>query len=59
MKEEILNRLRGLNKIKQIMFRPERIINTGNKFVAKITQFIEDSLLRGFKFVTLKSELVN
>ncbi|MHA1885037.1 MAG: polysaccharide deacetylase family protein [Promethearchaeota archaeon] len=59
MKEEILNRLRGLNKFKQIMFRPDRVINTGNKFIAKITHFIEDSLLRGAEFVTLKSELVN
>lgn len=57
MKEEILNRLRGFDKFRQIMFRPDRIINTGNKFTEKITQFIIDSLSRGAKFITLKSEL--
>ncbi|MHA1915553.1 MAG: polysaccharide deacetylase family protein [Promethearchaeota archaeon] len=59
MKKEILNRVKGFNRFRQIMFRPDRIINTGDKFIAKITHFIKDSLSRGAEFVTLKSILDN
>jgi peptidoglycan/xylan/chitin deacetylase (PgdA/CDA1 family) len=57
MREEILKRLQGFNKFRQVLLRPDRVINTGVKFINKITRFIEDSLSRGTEFVTLKSVL--
>ena len=59
MKEELLNRFKGFDRIRQIMFRPDRVINTGDKFISKIANFIKDSISVGAEFVTLKSVLDN
>jgi len=54
MKEVLHNQMSGFNLFLNLSYRPDRWLNTGDKFNAKIHNFIKDSLSKKAEFLTLK-----
>ncbi|MHA2394270.1 MAG: polysaccharide deacetylase family protein [Promethearchaeota archaeon] len=57
MRDIILNRIRGFDRIKHIILRPDRIINTGKSFITRISKFIKESLYMKAEFIMLNQLL--
>ncbi|MFX0039653.1 MAG: polysaccharide deacetylase family protein [Promethearchaeota archaeon] len=56
-KELIFMQKSKLNLFKNLFFRPDRWINTGDSFITRINKFIKEALFKNAKFVTLKQLL--
>lgn len=59
MRKIVLYRIRGLDRLKHIILRPDRIINTGDSFIKRISKFIKESLSINAEFIMLKQLLDN
>ena len=57
MNEIIFNQSNLLNIFKNIIFRPDRRVNTGNSFIERISSFINESISKNAEFVILKQLL--
>ncbi len=55
MKDLVFNQTNPFNKYKNLLFRPDRWINTGDKFLHRLSNFIKEALSKGVEFVTLKN----
>jgi peptidoglycan/xylan/chitin deacetylase (PgdA/CDA1 family) len=58
MKDLIFNQTNPYNKYKNLLFRPDRWINTGNRFLTRLRNFIKEALSNKVEFITLK-ELIS
>ena len=58
MNKIIFNQLNTSNIFKNIFFRPDRGRNTGNKFITRFRNFINESISKKAEFIILK-QLVN
>ncbi|MFX0029383.1 MAG: polysaccharide deacetylase family protein [Candidatus Hermodarchaeota archaeon] len=58
IKRILLNHKGALNIIKNIIFRPDRWYNTGNKFIKRFSNFLRDAISKNIEFVTL-NQLIN
>jgi len=58
MRALIFNQLNLFNKCKNLLIRPDRWINTGDKFINRLRKFIKEALSEKVEFVTLK-DLIN
>ncbi|MFX1325447.1 MAG: polysaccharide deacetylase family protein, partial [Promethearchaeota archaeon] len=59
MRKIVLNRIRGFARLKHIILRPDRIVNTGNSFIKRLSKFIKESLSKNAEFIMLKEFLDN
>jgi hypothetical protein len=57
MKSVVLKYIRDLNLVNRIGFRPDRVVNTGDVFIARLCKFIEESLSIKADFIMLKQLL--
>jgi len=57
MKSVVLTHIRNLDLFNRIAFRPDRVVNTGEVFIARLCKFIEESLLVKADFIMLKQLL--
>jgi len=58
MRALIFNQLNLFNKSKNLLIRPDRWINTGDKFINRLRKFIKEAFSEKVEFVTLK-DLIN
>ena len=58
MKTVVLNNLKTLDVLNRIGFRPDRVVNTGDIFIDRLSKFIEEALSIKADFIMLK-ELLN
>ena len=58
MKALIFNQINLFNKYKNLLIRLDRWVNTGDKFLTRLRNFIEEALSKKVEFVTLK-DLIN
>ncbi len=54
MKEVLRNQMSGFNLFLNLSYRPDRWLNTGDKFNTKIHNFINNTLSKKAEFLTLK-----
>jgi len=54
IKELIIKQIGKLNSFKNLLFRLDRWINTGNPFLTRIKKFIKEAVSKNAEFVTLK-----
>ncbi|MFX1489090.1 MAG: polysaccharide deacetylase family protein [Promethearchaeota archaeon] len=59
MKNVVLSNIHDIDLFNRIVFRPDRFVNTGENFIARLCKFIEDSLLVKAEFIMLKQLLNN
>lgn len=59
MKTLILNQPNLFNRCRNLLFRPDRWVNTGDKFLNRLRIFIEEALSKKVEFVTFKDLIVN
>jgi peptidoglycan/xylan/chitin deacetylase (PgdA/CDA1 family) len=57
MNDIIFNQSNLLNILKNMIFRPDRRVNTGDSFIEKLSNFINESISKNVKFVVLKQLL--
>ena len=57
MNKIIFNQSNLLNIFKNMIFRPDRRVNTGNSFIERISNFINESKSKNVEFVVLKQLL--
>ena len=53
MKKVLLNQKGALNIFKNVVFRPDRWLNTGNSFIKRFNNFLRDAVLKEVDFITL------
>ncbi|NVM44881.1 MAG: polysaccharide deacetylase family protein [Candidatus Lokiarchaeota archaeon] len=58
MKALIFNQTNLFNKSKNLIFRPDRWVNTGDKFIQRLRNFIKEGFSKQVEFGTLK-DLIN
>jgi len=58
IKKLMSKQLNKLSFLKNILFRPDRWINTGNSFISKINRFIQEAITKKVEFVTLKQLII-
>ncbi|MFX1340068.1 MAG: polysaccharide deacetylase family protein, partial [Promethearchaeota archaeon] len=58
MKNLVLNQTNVFSFLKNVQFRPDRWVNTGNKFTARIINFIREAISNKAKFSNLKQLLI-
>ena len=58
IKKLMSKQLNKLSFLKNILFRPDRWINTGNSFISKINRFIQETINLKAEFVTLKQLII-
>ncbi len=58
MKDLIFNQKKKFDIFKNIMFRPDRWVNTGNSFLTRFSSFIKESISQKAKFITLKQLII-
>lgn len=58
VKSLLLKQKNKLNIFKDFSFRPDRWINTGDTFINRITNFIEEAFSKKAEFVTLKKVII-
>ncbi|MFX0104606.1 MAG: polysaccharide deacetylase family protein [Candidatus Hodarchaeota archaeon] len=59
MKDLILNQISIFDIFKRIMFRPDRVVNTGDSFIIKMNSLIKEYILKKAEFIVLKQLLYN
>jgi peptidoglycan/xylan/chitin deacetylase (PgdA/CDA1 family) len=59
MKKVVLNNLKTLDVLNRVGFRPDRVVNTGEIFIKRLTKFIKEALSIGAEFIMLKELLTN
>ena len=57
MKEIILKQSNTFNIFKNLVFRPDRVCNTGRKFIIRFENFIKESISKNAEFIMLKELL--
>ncbi len=58
MKKLLLLRMSRADKIKNLLFRPDRWINTGEQFILKLNAFIKKAISSKAEFITLKNLVI-
>jgi peptidoglycan/xylan/chitin deacetylase (PgdA/CDA1 family) len=58
MKALIFNQTNLINKYKNLLVRPDRWVNTGDKFIQRLSVFIKEALSKKAEFVSLKDLMV-
>jgi peptidoglycan/xylan/chitin deacetylase (PgdA/CDA1 family) len=58
MKSLILNQPNLFNRYRNLLFRPDRWVNTGDKFLDRLRFFIMEALSKKAEFVTLKDLII-
>jgi peptidoglycan/xylan/chitin deacetylase (PgdA/CDA1 family) len=54
MRTLILSQNEAIIRYKNLLFRPDRWVNTGEKFLSRLRYFIKNAQSKGVRFVTLK-----
>lgn len=54
MKNLILNQKSAITRYKNLLLRPDRWVNTGDRFLSRLRYFIKNALSKKVEFVTLK-----
>jgi len=57
MNKIIFNQSKLMNIFKNMIFRPDRRVNTGNSFIERFSNFINESISKNVEFVVLKQLL--
>lgn len=58
IKKLMYNQISMASMLKNILFRPDRWINTGDQFIARINNFIKDSISKKAEFIMLKQLII-
>ncbi|MFX1315900.1 MAG: polysaccharide deacetylase family protein [Promethearchaeota archaeon] len=59
LKDIMFNQMTMFDMFKNIIFRPDRLVNTGIPFLTRISNFIKESISRKAEFVILKQLVID